>query len=85
MFPGPDDSMYDTIVKMLVTGFLTPTQWRMIQATAAAIVGLLVLDQSYKKSAPCYFFKFLVRSCIYIYIYIQILSHIFMDVTSGNI
>lgn len=42
MFPGPDDSMYDTIVKLLVTGFLTPTQWRMIQATAAAIVGLLV-------------------------------------------
>ena len=42
MFPGPADSMYDTVLKMLVTGFMTDTQWRMVQATAAAIAGLLV-------------------------------------------
>ena len=42
MFPPPDDSMYDTVVRMLVTGFVTDTQLKMLKATAAAILGFLV-------------------------------------------
>ena len=38
MFPPPDDSMYDTVVRMLVTGFVTDTQLKMLKAAAAAIL-----------------------------------------------
>ena len=42
------NSMYDTVVRMLVTGFVTDTQLKMLKATAAAILGFWCCDKNYK-------------------------------------